>query len=194
MHRCHGVFGPAVYRPRATRVALDDEEGSLTTSIAEPHPQRPHRPVLRRLVDVLPSTAPATVLEPSPPATPPTTDPAAFALAERVLRAAVELLDGRRPAHQLSAVLPPNLLTYLLALQATAGHLKPRVHKVVAQQHAAGALEAVALVTLSTGVRALAARFEKHLDTHGSRWRCTAFQLRLTTGDLATRRGRPHRP
>ncbi|MGH3786203.1 MAG: Rv3235 family protein [Pseudonocardiaceae bacterium] len=158
----------------------------------KPHPPRPHRPVLRRLVDVLPSPAPA--LEPSPPATPPTTDPAAYAFAERVLRAAVELLGGRRPAQQLSAVLPPDLLTYLLALQVAAGHLKPRVHKVVAQQHAAGALEAVALVTLNTGVRALAARFEKHLDDQGCRWRCTALQLRLTAGDLATRRGRAHHP
>jgi hypothetical protein len=49
-------------------------------------------------------------------------------------------------------------------------------------------VEAVAVVTLSTGVRALAARFEKHLDDHDARWRCTALQLRLTTGDLATRR------
>jgi len=39
-------------------------------------------------------------------------------------------------------------------------------------------------VTLSTGVRALAARFEKH----GDRWQCTALQLRLTIGDLKARR------
>jgi hypothetical protein len=57
------------------------------------------------------------------------------------------------------------------------------VRKVLAQQHAADALEAVAIVTLTTGVRALAARFEKHND----RWQCTTLQLRLTTGDLAAR-------
>ncbi len=163
----------------------------MTTSIAEPRRQRP---VLRRLVDILPSPAPATAHEPPTPAAPPPTDPAASALAERVLRAAVELLGGRRPARQLSAVLPPDLLSYLLSLRVAAGHLEPRVHKVVAQQHVAGALEAVALVTLNTGVRALAARFDKHLDDQGSRWQCTALQLRLTAGDLATRRGRTHRP
>jgi hypothetical protein len=138
-------------------------------------------------VDILPAAAPTT---PEPPPTallPP--DPAASVLAERVLRAAVEILGGRRPAQQLSAVLRPDLLTYLVSLQAAAGHLEPRIRKVLAQQYAAGTLEAVALVTLNTGVRALAARFEKHLDDHNSRWQCTVLQLRLTAGDLATRRG-----
>jgi hypothetical protein len=157
----------------------------LTTSIAEPRPQLPRQPVLRRLVDILPAAVPAT---PAPPTALPAPDPAASVLAERVLRAAVEILGGRRPAQQLSAVLPPDLLTYLVSLQVAAGHLEPRMRKVLAQQYAAGALEAVALVTLNTGVRALAARFEKHLDDHSSRWRCTALQLRLTAGDMRVRR------
>jgi hypothetical protein len=145
--------------------------------------------VLRRLVDILAS--PAHTTPESPPApTLPVSDPTASALAERVLRAAVEILGGRRPAHQLSAVLRPDLQTYLSSLQVVAGHLEPRVRKVFIQQPAAGAVEAVALLTLNTGVRALAARFEKHRDDHGSRWQCTALQLRLTTGDLTTRRGR----
>jgi Family of unknown function (DUF6459) len=156
----------------------------LTTSIAEPRPQPPHRPVLRRLADILPTVAPATP-EPSPITALPTPDPAASVLAERVLRAAVEILGGRRAAHQLSAVLRPDLLAYLVSLQATAGPLEPRMRKVFAQHQAASTLEAVALVALNTGVRALAARFEKH----GGRWGCTALQLRLTTGDLSTRRG-----
>jgi hypothetical protein len=150
----------------------------LTTSIAEPRPQRP---VLRRLADILP-VAPATTE--APPVTAlPATDPAAPALADRVLRAAVEILRGRRTARQLSTVLRPEVLAYLAALQDTAGHLQPRVCKVVAQQHTTNALEAVAVVRLVTGVRALAARFDKH----GDRWQCTALQLRLTAGDLAAR-------
>ncbi|MDQ2884159.1 MAG: Rv3235 family protein [Actinomycetota bacterium] len=161
----------------------------MTASIAEPRPQLP---VLRRLVDILPTPTPTpttVTLSLAPPL--PAADPTASVLAQRVLRAAVEVVGGRRPAGQLSAVLGPDLLAYLVSLQATAGHLEPRVGKVLAQQHPGGVLEAVALVTLSTGVRALAARFEKQ----GSRWRCTALQLRLTTGDLATRRGRRiHRP
>ena len=152
----------------------------MTTSIAEPRPQRP---VLRRLVDILPVTAVATA-EPPPLTALPPTDPAAPALAERVLRAAVEILRGRRTARQLSTVVCPEVLAYLTSLQGAVGHLQPRVCKVFAQQHAVDALEAVAVVTLSTGVRALAARFERH----GQRWQCTVLQLRLTTGDLATRR------
>jgi hypothetical protein len=150
----------------------------LTTSIAEPRPQRP---VLRRLVDILP-VAPATAE--APPVTAlPTIDPAAPALADRVLRAAVEILRGQRTARQLSTVLRPEVLDYLASLQDTAGHLQPRVCKVVAQQHTTNALEVVAVVRLVTGVRALAARFDKH----GDRWQCTALQLRLTAGDLAAR-------
>jgi Family of unknown function (DUF6459) len=163
----------------------------LTASIAEPCPQLPQRPVLRRLVDILPSPGPTT-FEPPPAAALPSPDPAASALAERVLRAAVEILGGRRRAHQLAAVLRPDLQTYLGSLQVATEHLQPRVRKVLIQQPAASAVEAVALVTLSTGVRALAARFDKQLD---GRWQCTALQLRLTTGDLATRRGhRARRP
>ncbi len=162
----------------------------MTTSIAEPRPHLPSRPVLRRLVDILPPPAPATPATPHPPPTVtlPAANPAASALAERVLRAVVEILGGQRPARQLSAVLSPDLLAYLATLKATAGHLEPRVRKVFARQQADGALEAVALVTLSTGVRALAARFEEHIDGGGRRWRCTALQLRLTAGDVAIRR------
>ncbi|HKS50983.1 MAG TPA: Rv3235 family protein [Pseudonocardiaceae bacterium] len=152
----------------------------MTTSIAEPRPQRP---VLRRLVDILPVTAVAAA-EPPPLTALPPTDPAAPALAERVLRASVEILRGRRTARQLSTVVRPEVLAYLTSLQGAVGHLQPRVRKVFAQQHAVDALEAVAVVTLSTGVRAVAARFERH----GQRWQCTVLQLRLTTGDLATRR------
>ncbi|MGH3882120.1 MAG: Rv3235 family protein [Pseudonocardiaceae bacterium] len=161
----------------------------MTTSIAEPRPHLPHRPVLRRLVDLLPPAtpqpAPAT---PQPTVTLPAANPAASISAERVLRAVVEILGGQRPARQLSAVLSPHLLTYLATLKAVAGHLEPRVRKVFARQQADGALEAVALVTLNTGVRALAARFEEHTDEGGRRWQCTALQLRLTAGDVAIRR------
>lgn len=166
----------------------------MTTSIAEPRPHLSYRPVLRRLVDFLPPPAPATphpvAISQPPTVTVPVANPAASVLAERVLRAVVEILGGQRPARQLSAVLSPDLLTYLATLKAVAGHLQPRVRKVFARPQADGALEAVALVTLNTGVRALAARFEEHVDDGGSRWRCTALQLRLTTGDVAIRRDR----
>ncbi len=175
----------------------------MTTSIAEPHPHLPHRPVLCRLADFLPPPAQATpqpmpaIPPPAPAISPPApaANAAASVLAERVLRAAVEILGGRRPMRQLASVLSPELLAYLATLQVMAGHLEPRVRKVFARQQSAGALEAVALVTLNTGVRALAARFEEHIDDGGRRWRCTALQLRLTAGDMAIRRDpRKRRP
>ncbi|HEY6425126.1 MAG TPA: Rv3235 family protein [Pseudonocardiaceae bacterium] len=156
----------------------------MTSSITE---TRPQVPVLRRLVDILPSPAPA-IPEPRPTAALPAADPTAPLLVQQLLRAAGEIIGGHRPARQLSTVLRPDLLSYLMSLQAMAGHLEPRVGKVLTRQPAAGALEAVALVTLSTGVRALAARFEEHVADGGSQWRCTALQLRLTAGDLAARR------
>lgn len=159
----------------------------MTTSIAEPCPQRPQRPVLRRLADILPVRAPATP-EPLPISALPAPDPAASILAERVLRAVVETIGGRRPAQQLSTLLSPDLLASLTSLQSTAAPLQPRVRKVVARPQGPGVVEAVAVVTLSTGVRALAARFEKPLNDQSARWRCTALQLRLTTGDLTSRR------
>jgi hypothetical protein len=166
----------------------------VTRSITEPRPHLPSGPVLRRLADILP-TPPAAVSETlpaAPPAVPLAPDPTAPMQVERVLRAAVEIVGGRRPARQLSAVLPPELLAHLVTLQTVAGHLQPRVHKVLARQLGAGTLEAVALVTVRTGVRALAARFERPPGGTDTRWRCTALQLRLTAGDLAARhRGRP---
>ncbi|HEY2766090.1 MAG TPA: Rv3235 family protein [Pseudonocardiaceae bacterium] len=166
----------------------------MTGSITEPRPQLPSGPVLRRLADILP-TPPAAVSEALPAvsaAVPPAPDPTAPIQVERVLRAAVEIVGGRRPARQLSAVLRPDLLAHLVTLQAMAGHLQPRLHKVLARRLGTGTLEAVALVTVRTGVRALAARFERPPDGTDTRWRCTALQLRLTAGDLAARRrGRP---
>ena len=160
----------------------------MTRSIAEPCPYPPQRPVLRRLVDILPSPAPSLPEPPLPAPLAP--DPSASVLVERLLRATVEILCGQRPARQMSAVLRPDVLAQLVTLQEVAGHLKPRVHKVLARPQTPGVLEAVAVVALSTGVRALAARFEEHTDDGARRWRCTALQLRLTAGDLATRRDR----
>jgi hypothetical protein len=149
--------------------------------------------VLRRLVDILPRVAPA--LPDPPPEAPPAADPGASVVVERVLRAAVEVLDGRRPAQQLSAVLRPDVLAHLITLQEVVGRLKPRMLRVLTRPQTPGILEAVAVVALSTGVRALAARFEEHVDDGERRWRCTALQLRLTAGDVAIRRDpRTRRP
>ena len=110
-------------------------------------------------------------------------------MAERVLRCAVEIVGGRRPAHQLTAVLHPALLNYLTGLHDAAGHLRPRMHTVHSQQPAPGVLEAAAVLVLRTGVRALHARFERPPGTPNARWRCTVLHVALTRGDVGSHRG-----
>jgi len=81
----------------------------LTTSIAvsRPHAQPlPHlspRPVLRRLVDILPRVAP--VLPDPPPAAPPAADPGASVVAERVLRRLVAVEQHRGKQHQIRSII-----------------------------------------------------------------------------------------
>lgn len=164
----------------------------MTSSIAGTPPvtttSRPRRPVLRPLADVLPDLAvPAVALAAALPV-PPQPDPHARAMADRVLRAAVEIVGGRRPPHQLASVLRPVLLDYIMGLRrAGVPQLRPRVRSVHSQQPVPGVLEATAVVVLHTGVRALCARFEQ---TTATRWRCTVLHLTLTRGDLTIHRGR----
>lgn len=170
----------------------------MTSSIVGTYPDaapledaRPRRPVLRPLTEVLPglvAPAPPDPLAPTPAPPAPPPDPHAHAMAERVLRCAVEIVGGRRPAHQLTAVLHPVLLDYLTGLHGAAGHLRPRVHTVHSQQPAPGVLEAAAVLVLRTGVRALHARFERPPGTPNARWRCTVLHVALTRGDVGSRR------
>ncbi len=170
----------------------------MTSSIVGTYPDaapledaRPRRPVLRPLTEVLPglvAPAPPDPLAPTPAPPAPPPDPHAHAMAERVLRCAVEIVGGRRPAHQLTAVLHPVLLDYLTGLHGAAGHLRPRVHTVHSQQPAPGVLEAAAVLVLRTGVRALHARFERPPGTPSARWRCTVLHVALTRGDVGSHR------
>ncbi len=177
----------------------------MTRSIAEPTaPATPARPVLRRLAEVLatraePSTAPVgpgtDTTGPADPVTAATEatslrriDPTAPAMADRVLRAATEIVCGRRAAEQLAAVLRPDQISYLVGLRGAAGRLRPHIQSVHSQQPAPGVLEATGVVVLRTGVRALSARFEVHIGTDGGRWQCTALHLPLTRGDVIAAR------
>lgn len=155
-------------------------------------PVQRSRPVLRRLVEVLPPPAVDAVAVP-PPA-PHRGDPAAARSADRVLRVAVEVVAGHRPAGQLEAVLAPSVRSRLRWLRRSAGHLRARVLSVRCQQCVPGVLEAVAVVATTAGVRALVARFEQVVDDGGSRWMCTVLDLKLTPRDYATQRGADGRP
>lgn len=151
-------------------------------ALAEP----PSGPVLRPLAEVLPAA-----VEPEPTGERPDgaqqPDSRGPALAESVLRAAVEFIAGHRPARQLATILAPHVMTHLTGLRSAAGALRPRVQVVRSQQPVPGAVEATAVVRLRTGTRAVSARFELR-EQH---WRCVALHLPLTRGDLvAARRAR----
>lgn len=173
----------------------------MTSSIAEPTTPAT-RPVLRRLAEVLAAQAAASA-DPAASGTDATgtadsdgaagpetasqhrVDPTAPAMADRVLRAVIEIVCGRRPAEQLAAVLRHDQRTYLIGLRAATGRLRPYVQSVHSQQPSPGVMEATAVVVLRTGVRALSARFEVRVGTSGARWQCTALHLPLTRGDVA---------
>lgn len=172
----------------------------MTSSIAEPTAPTA-RPVLRRLTEVLAAQA-ATDADPVAAGTDATattdsdtahTEPASLhrfdraapAMADRVLRAAIEIVCGRRPVEQLATVLRDDQRNYLIGLRAATGKLRPRVRSVHSQQPSPGVLEANAVIVLRTGVRALSARFEVQIGTGGARWQCTALHLPLTRGDVA---------
>lgn len=166
----------------------------MTRSITDP--TAPTRPVLRRLADFLaaqpglPTDTPDRDTGGTRPASGPPrgTDPAAPAMADRVLRAAVEIMCGRRPVEQLAAVLRPDQLRYLVGLRGAARLLRPNIQSVRSQQPAPGVLEATGVVVLRSGVRAMSARFEVHVTTGGARWQCTALHLPLTRGDVTAAR------
>lgn len=162
----------------------------MTSSIAST-PARSHAPVLRRLAEVLAATSDPTACPAEPePASLHRVDRNAPAMADRVLRAAVEVVSGRRAPEQLTAVMRPAQLAYLTGLRGAAGHLCPHVRSVHAQQPAPGVLEVAAVVGLRTGVRALSSRFEVHVGAGGARWQCAALHLPLTRGDVAAARRR----
>ncbi|MGI9064200.1 MAG: Rv3235 family protein [Pseudonocardiaceae bacterium] len=140
----------------------------------------PRRPVLRPLADVLPGRTPPVESARPDPTPPPPPDPHVQAMAERVLRGAVEIVGGLRPPRQLATVLRPALLEYLVGLRGA--HLAPRLCSVRAQQPVGGVVEAVAVVALRTGVRAVCARFER--PPGSARWRCTALHVTLTQRDV----------
>ncbi len=151
-----------------------------TTTAAPVDAPPPRRPVLRPLADVLPGrTAPVEPAWPDP-TPPPPPDPRVQAMAERVLRGAVEIVGGLRPPRQLAAVLHPALVEYLIDLRGA--HLAPRLRSVRAQQPVRGVVEAVAVIQLRTGVRSVCARFE--CAPGSTRWWCTALHVTLMQRDV----------
>lgn len=94
----------------------------------------------------------------------------------RVLRLAMEVLDGRRPPAQLAPHFTPRTLRYWrIAAAQRQVRGRARLDRVVSGYPRTGVAELAAVCTIDGRVRALATRFEQVSTT--ARWRCTAIRL-----------------
>lgn len=105
-------------------------------------------------------------------------DPATWA--RRLLIGLIETAGGRRPLHQLAAMLSPSVgrglgADFERAAASGTGHWLQRatVHSVRGGEPAVGVAELCATVDLGERVRAVALR----LEVHRGRWQCTRLQL-----------------
>lgn len=92
----------------------------------------------------------------------------------RVLGLVFEVIDGRRPAEQLTRVVTAPVLRYIRA--ARLERCPARVSRLLSLKMCRptdGAVEAAAVAALETRIRAVAARFEH--DPSG--WRCVALRI-----------------
>jgi len=113
---------------------------------------------------------------PTDPVRPPTTEQAT-ALVTTIVRALLEVLEGRRPTRQLAPMLGPEVLDRLETLMSLSarriGHNGLRLYKVRVCLPHASAIEGCAVVRAGHRFRALALRLE--LDS--TRWKCTALRV-----------------
>ncbi|MGE3287939.1 MAG: Rv3235 family protein [Pseudonocardia sp.] len=93
---------------------------------------------------------------------------------ETALLLVLEVLDGRRPAWQLSAHLAPEALRCVRSA-ARRGNGRSRLVSVRICRPTPAAAEVAAVYRLDGRARAVAARFEP--GRSGSRWRCVAIRL-----------------
>jgi Family of unknown function (DUF6459) len=145
-------------RPRLRRVCFEPGSGGSRPAPPQaPHPVEPVEPV--EPVDT--GVADRERMD-------------AHAAVARILRLALEVLDGRRPPAQLEAHFGRAALRYW---RVKVEQRRPRSPARLGRIHlclpAPGTAEAAAACFVDGRVRALAARF----DRTGGRWRCTAVRL-----------------
>jgi hypothetical protein len=171
-------------------VALIDAPAAAHRVIIRPAPRReppfddelpggrpPYGPDDRRLpFEKIPAPAPAW--RPRPPRPSGLPDPGPWG--RRLLVGMIETAAGRRPLHQLAAMLSPSVsrgigADFERAAQSGSPHWLHRavVRSVRLTEPAEGVAELCATVDAGRRVRAIAMRLEAH---HG-RWRCTRLQL-----------------
>jgi hypothetical protein len=95
----------------------------------------------------------------------------------RILRLALEVLDGRRPPVQLTGhVAAPVLRYWRAAAQQRSVRSPARFSRMRLCLPRPGIAEVAVACAMDGRVRALAARFER-ADNGGTGWRCTALRL-----------------
>lgn len=124
-----------------------------------------------------PDPVSAAAVYPPPPAAAPITRPLpdgleAWAVAARILRPVVEVLDRRRPVGQLTGLLTPSVARYVRAAVPTRGPVRLRSLRVF--QPIAGAAEVTAVCRVGGRFRVIAMRID-HCPRTG--WRVTALRL-----------------
>ena len=136
-----------------------------------------HGPLDQRLPFERPRACPAVWL-PRPPRPRGLPDPGPWG--RRLLVGMIETAAGRRPLHQLAALLSPSVshglgAEFERAAQTRSPHWLHRaaVRSMRVAEPAPGVAEVCATVESAGRVRAIALRLEAH---HG-RWRCTRMQL-----------------
>jgi hypothetical protein len=143
-------------------------------------PAAPAQPRLRAVhYEPLPGQGPARAApaEPARPERPPSTAHEfvdAHHAATRVLRLALEVLDGKRSPLQLAPYFAPRPLRYWRAAMGQRVARAPARHgRIRLCMPCSGVAEVAVTCRVDGTFRALAARFE-HTD---DRWRCTAVRL-----------------
>jgi hypothetical protein len=139
-------------RPRLRRISYEPEPG---VEVCEPPPLTPPGP------PVVEPTSPQELAD-------------AHAVATRILRLALEVLDRRRPSQQLAGHVAANVLRYWkVAVHQRQIRSPARFTRIRLCMPCDGVAEVGTACYLDGQVRALAARFER-----GARgWRCTALRL-----------------
>lgn len=97
-------------------------------------------------------------------------------LLTRVLRLAMEVLDGRRPLTQLAPHFSRRALRYWrVAAEQRIVRAPARIERVITGFPRKGAVEVAAVCAIDGRIRALCARFEQASTT--ARWQCTELRL-----------------
>lgn len=156
----------------------DATRRSVPQAVPIPRVQPLHRHL--RAIDAVPAP-PQPAHPPDPAAGCPADEREVAAAVNRILRSALEALDGRRPLGHVARHLDPSALRYWRAVVhgAPGPRAASRLQRVIVGMPGPHIAEVAAVCVIGGRPRALAARFESAPDSPAAarRWRCTVLRL-----------------